>query len=130
MSRRYRYGRSISWNHQKWNGSAARGIDAYKENITLWNSILSDMHTNIDAILAEGDKVAIHVTNTGTHTGTLFGIPATMKQIKFSLTAIMRIADGKLIEAPENSEIDLEDCAEDDWAELWGFGRRWQGVEY
>nr|MBC8235897.1 ester cyclase [bacterium] len=74
------------------------GIDAYKGNIALWNSILSDMHTNIDAILAEGDKVAIHVTNTGTHTGTLFGVPATMKQLEFSLTAIMRIADGKIVE--------------------------------
>jgi len=79
-------------------GPSSWGIDAYKENIALWNSILSDMHINIDALLAEGDKVAIHVTNTGTHTGTLFGMPATMKQIEFSLTAIMHIADGKIVE--------------------------------
>ena len=79
-------------------GYPLRGVDAYKENVAKWRSALSDLDVEVDVILAEGDKVATKVTFTGIHTGTLFGIPATMLNVKFTGTSISRIADGKAVE--------------------------------
>ncbi|MBK8428710.1 MAG: ester cyclase [Lewinellaceae bacterium] len=38
---------------------------------------MPDYHTNIEDLIAEGDKVVARVTMTGTHTGNFWGIPAT-----------------------------------------------------
>src|SRR5947209_5303277 len=41
----------------------------------------SDRHWTIHHLIAEGDMVVLHVTNTWTHTGMFFGKPPTGKQI-------------------------------------------------
>ena len=38
---------------------------------------MPDFHTEIQDLIAEGDKVVARVIMTGTHTGDFFGIPAT-----------------------------------------------------
>jgi steroid delta-isomerase-like uncharacterized protein len=59
---------------------------------------MPDVHTHIDELIAEGDKVVARCTVTGTHAGDFFGIPATGKQIKINGVYIVRIADGKIAE--------------------------------
>lgn len=59
---------------------------------------IPDWHTEIEDLIAEGDKVVARITMTGTHTGDFFGIPATGKRISFSGIYIAQIADGKIIE--------------------------------
>ncbi len=57
-----------------------------------------DWHEAIDDIIAEGDKVWLHLTYTGTHTGEFFGLPPTGNKVTMKAVAIYRIENGKLVE--------------------------------
>ncbi len=59
---------------------------------------MPDLHTTIEVLVAEGDKVAARITMTGTHTGEFFGIPPTGRRVKFTGIYIVRIANGKIVE--------------------------------
>jgi len=59
----------------------------------------SDSHIAAEDIIAEGDKVAVRWTWSGTHTGEFMGIPATGRQIAITGTTIHRFADGKFVES-------------------------------
>ncbi len=62
----------------------------------------------IEDLIAEDDKVVGRITAYGTHTGDLFGIPATGKPIRVSGIAIWRIRDGKIVEHwHETDQMDL-----------------------
>ena len=51
---------------------------------------------NINAMIAEGEKVVTYKTFEGTHTGELFGVPATGKSVKFDIIDIWGFVDGKM----------------------------------
>ena len=59
---------------------------------------MPDWHTEIDELIAEGDKVVARITMTGTHTGDFWGIPATGKRVEFTGIYVVRIANGKIVE--------------------------------
>lgn len=59
---------------------------------------MPDWHTEINDLIAEGDKVAARITMAGTHTGNFWGIPATGKRVEFGGIYIVRIANGKIVE--------------------------------
>jgi predicted ester cyclase len=57
-----------------------------------------DFHETIDDIIAEGDKVWVLFTFTGTHTGEYRGIAPTSKKITVECVDIFRMVDGKVVE--------------------------------
>lgn len=57
----------------------------------------SDYHLSVDDIVASGDLVAARMTNSGTHTGDLFGIPPTGKPVSFEEIAVAKISDGRML---------------------------------
>lgn len=57
-----------------------------------------DLSAKIEEIVAEGDKVAIRVINTGTHKGDFQGIPPTGKKVSFEGRDFMTLRDGKIVE--------------------------------
>src|SRR5918992_4769217 len=57
-----------------------------------------DLHRTVEDLIAEGDKVVARQTNRGTHLGDYMGVPATGKRVTFTAIAILRIADGKIVE--------------------------------
>lgn len=74
------------------------GLEGHNMIVSIFNSAFSDFGFEIEDILAEGDKVAIRVTMRGTHTGELFGIPATGRRVMVSGTHFLRIANGRVAE--------------------------------
>lgn len=48
--------------------------------------------------IAEGDLVASHIVGRGVHSGELFGIPATNRDVESAGIAIHRVRDGKIVE--------------------------------
>jgi len=63
-----------------------------------------DVKYDIKDILAEGDKVVIWWTFTGTHQGDIWNIPATGKKVTNSAIEIYKFKNGKIVE--ERTEID------------------------
>jgi steroid delta-isomerase-like uncharacterized protein len=59
---------------------------------------MPDFKTEVQDLIAEGDKVVARVIMTGTHTGDFWGIPATGRQVEFTGVYVVRIANGKIVE--------------------------------
>ena len=57
-----------------------------------------DIRFQIHHLLAEGDRVTIHWTMTGTRSGTFLGQPPTGEAVEMSAIVIFRVADGRLAE--------------------------------
>ncbi len=74
------------------------GIDGFKHVMEWVGTFSSDVHYHIEDIIAEGDKVAVRMTQSGTHTGTVRDIPPTGKRFSVDYVHWFRVADGKVAE--------------------------------
>ena len=54
-----------------------------------------DMHVALEDLIAEGDRVFLRSTLTGTHDGEYKGIPPTGRHVATECAEVFRIADGK-----------------------------------
>ena len=66
--------------------------------------LFPDMKITIEDMIAEGDKVVVRRTTTGTHKGEFMGIAATGKQVTTSGIVVQRYAAGKLAESWTNND--------------------------
>ncbi|MCP4401543.1 MAG: hypothetical protein GY801_30125 [bacterium] len=82
--------------------SPARGQgtdrETIKSKVTWFRAAFPDAHFAITDMIAEGDKVVVPQTFTGTHQGEFSGAPATGKQVTWTGIFIYRIKDGKIVE--------------------------------
>jgi predicted ester cyclase len=65
---------------------------------TMLRSAFPDFKATIDDIIAEGDKVVVRQTWSGTHKGEFMGVPPTGKSVSFGVIDIIRIAGSKFAE--------------------------------
>jgi steroid delta-isomerase-like uncharacterized protein len=99
------------------------GPDVMKRFVQMFRSAFPDMIFTIEHMVAEGDKVAVHLVGRGTHEGELHGLPPTGKRVAIGGAAIHRIEDNKIVEtyqvvdrlslreqlgAPQMGDIDVE----------------------
>jgi predicted ester cyclase len=56
-----------------------------------------DMHVALDELIAEGDRVFLRSTLTGTHDGEYKGIPATGRHVATECAEVFRISDGRFV---------------------------------
>jgi len=73
-------------------------IDSHKQLVTHIRNAFPDLQIVIEDTIAEGDRVAIRYTVTGTHKGVFKGIPATGKTINVTGYEIVRIENDKIAE--------------------------------
>ncbi len=67
----------------------------------LWPSVkqaFPDFRAEVQQQLTEGDRVASHWIFSGTHSGSLFGIPGTGKSVRFQNLSIARVIDQKVVQ--------------------------------
>jgi steroid delta-isomerase-like uncharacterized protein len=69
-----------------------------KQFFAVFWSAFPDITAKIEEMVAEGDKVAIRVINTGTHKGEFQGIPPTSKKVSFGGRDFLTLKDGKIVE--------------------------------
>jgi steroid delta-isomerase-like uncharacterized protein len=74
------------------------GVEGVRRFFTTFAGALGDVRVSIDAIVGEGDLVAVRTTTHGTHTGALFGIPASGRQLAIDGTDIVRVENGRIVE--------------------------------
>jgi predicted ester cyclase len=74
------------------------GPDEWKQHMASFRAAFSDPHYTIDFQIAEGDMIMNYWTLRQTHTGELWGIPASGKEVTISGMSVGRIVDGKIVE--------------------------------
>ena len=74
------------------------GAEGVKQLLIMGFTGFPDWHETIEDIIAEGDKVWVRLTYTGTHTGEFMGLAPTSKKVTMTSVAIYRIMNGKLVE--------------------------------
>ena len=76
----------------------ADGPDGFASFVKAVREALPDINATIQAMVAEGDYVAMWNTATGTHRGELFGMPPSGKQFSMKDFHFFRFQDGKIVE--------------------------------
>lgn len=85
-------------------GEEIRGLKDYKQSTSESYNASPDLHFTIDDMVAEGDKVAVRFTLTGTHKGEFMGRPPTNKKLTIWAINIYRVVGGKFVEGWERSD--------------------------
>ncbi len=73
-------------------------METYKRFSGEFFAAFPDLVHNVDEVTAEGDRVVLQITVTGTHEGTFLGIPATGTSIRYPSMVTYRVRDGKISE--------------------------------
>ena len=77
----------------------AQGFDLFLQFRRSILSAFPDIRMTVADVLVEGDKSAVRLSFTGTHTGNGIGIPPTGRRFTASAIIIIRWKDGKAVEA-------------------------------
>lgn len=79
-----------------------RGLDAKKATPIRLRKAFPDLHLAPDAMIAEGDMVAVQWTLTGTHSGeyatAVVALPPTGNHVKVGGVTVFRLFDGKIVD--------------------------------
>lgn len=77
--------------------------------VPMWRTALPDAHMWVDAMIAEGDYVAVHMTLRGTHLGELKGepirdftppLPPTGRRVEVAAIVVYEIVGDKIARVP------------------------------
>lgn len=82
--------------------SPMRGAVDFKPFHQVFRGAFPDIEVIVEDMIAEGDKVAARCSVRGKHAGDHLGIAATNSPVSFDGIAIVRIVDGKIVEAWNN----------------------------
>ena len=86
-------------------GNELEGHKAIRDNyIGKFLGGFPDLDIEIADLFADGDRVAIRLTGTGTHQGDYFGKAATGKTLNYAGVVIFRMADGRIAEVWGHSD--------------------------
>jgi steroid delta-isomerase-like uncharacterized protein len=74
----------------------SRGPEAPKAAFTMFLAAFPDLAMRAEDVIAEGDRVAVRTTMTGTHEGEFMGAPPTNKAFEVNVIDIFEIRDGQV----------------------------------
>lgn len=80
-------------------GNPVHGIQAFKDFHTQFRGAFPDIQVTVEDTIAEGDKVVARCSVSGRHSGPHLGFEATNASVQFEGVAIIRVVDGKFLEA-------------------------------
>ncbi len=84
--------------HEELPPGIPQGREGVKQLTTMMRNAFPDFKATIEDIIAEGDKVVIRMTWSGTQKGEFMGVPPTGKSVSFGVLDIIRVAGGKFVE--------------------------------
>lgn len=79
-------------------GRELNGIEAVIADWWAQLEALPDLEDRVEMLIAEGDRVAVRYTTTGTHEGAFLGIEPTGETVTITSMAVARVADGQIVE--------------------------------
>jgi predicted ester cyclase len=77
---------------------APHGPGRYRTGLRELVEAFPDFHWDLRHLLVDGNWLCAHLTDTGTHTGTFLGVPATGRTISAAELAVYRVDRGKIVE--------------------------------
>jgi len=83
-------------------GNPLCGPEAYKVLQRSFLTAFPNMRIIVEDTVAEGEKIAARCRVTGTHEGEGLGVSPTKQPVDFTFMTIVRVKDGKIIEAWNN----------------------------
>jgi steroid delta-isomerase-like uncharacterized protein len=83
-------------------GNPLRGPENFRVYHSQMRTAFPDIVVNVEDMVAEGDKVAARCSVRGKHGGDSFGVAATQTPVEFTGMTIVRIQNGKIVEAWNN----------------------------
>ena len=87
-----------NWVYHAADGQDVVGREGFMEFHNMLFAAFPDMNFEIEDMVAEGDKVVVHFTVSGTHENDFLGVPPTGKQMRVKGIAIHRLSGGKEVE--------------------------------
>lgn len=84
--------------HDSGSSEPMRGTEAVKRFFAEQREALPDLRSTIEDLVAEGDRVVVRWSTTGTQRGELLGVPPTGRRITLTGISILRIAEGRVLE--------------------------------
>jgi steroid delta-isomerase-like uncharacterized protein len=79
-------------------GTEWKGIKGLKSEVTSHRTAFPDWSEKVDDIIAEGDRVVIRFTSSGTQRGEFAGIAPHGEKVNIREVAIYRVVSGKIVE--------------------------------
>jgi predicted ester cyclase len=83
-------------------GKTVEGMDAFKSFYRQFRAALSDIHVTVEDTVTAGDLSVARCTVTAKHTGEGLGKPPKGNQLLFSGMTMVRVKEGKIVEAWNN----------------------------
>lgn len=83
-------------------GGAIKGPPEFKLFHGKFRGAFPDISVVVEDILADGDKLAARISVRGRHTGDHLGVAASQAAVDFTGMVMVRIKDGKIVEAWNN----------------------------
>jgi len=80
-------------------GEAMKGPDGFQAFYAAFSEAFPDIHIEVLRTVVEGEFVVTHNRVKGSHGGHTLGFPATGRNTTFEGVSIVRVADGKIVEA-------------------------------
>ena len=74
------------------------GREAVKQLPAILHGAFPDFSATINDLIAEGDRVVVYMTWSGTQQGEWMGMPPSGKPMSINVIDILRVADGKIVE--------------------------------
>jgi len=74
------------------------GREGVKQMVVMLHSAFPDFKATVEDILAEGDKVVVRQTWSGTQKGEWMGVPPTGRHVSIGVIDIIKMVDGKFVE--------------------------------
>lgn len=84
--------------HERNPDEDVHGLEGFRKWVSQTRQALPDIKLTIEKILAENNQVMAHLHGRATHKGELKGVMATGNEIEWTVTTIIRLADGKIVE--------------------------------
>jgi predicted ester cyclase len=79
-------------------GRGATGPEGPKRAAREWRAAFPDIHFTVNDLIAEGERVVVHVTLSGTHHGTFMGVAPTGRRVTADGVELARLAEGRIVE--------------------------------
>jgi len=79
------------------------GMTSLRQHFPSFKAAFPDIKAELQQTMVDGDRVAMHWILSGTHTGTLYGIPPTGKAVRMQNVSMARVEGDRIVQY--NSEV-------------------------